>query len=128
MQTIALHPVRLAPAALASAPFWRPAPVAPATPGRPSLAQQQPPAQAAPGAPPIVMVPAPPKPSFLDSALIASMVDFTGAFVTGILAYGATYPGISPRPAPSRWAYVFGALAAGLVVKGLVDLSLVRER
>jgi len=110
MQTIALQQVRLVPA-------WRPAQ---ATYYRsPALAQQQ------------LQTPAPAstdaKPPFIDSALVATVQDFTGALVTGLLAYGATYPG-RQDVRPSRWAYVFLAMTAGLVVKGFADLSRVRER
>lgn len=108
MQTIAFQQVRLVPA-------WRPAPAT--YDRRPALAQQ--------------MLPPPPsastKPAFIDSALVATVQDFTGALVTGLLAYGATYPG-RQDVRPSRWAYVFLALTAGLVVKGFADLSRVRER
>lgn len=125
MQTIALRQVRLVPA-------WSPAPRP-----RPWLAQQAATPPQAPVTPPMpapapaAPAPAPPaaptKPPFIDSALVQSLQAFTGAFVTGMLAYGATYPGRADVK-PSRWAYVFLALAAGLVVKGFADLSRVRER
>jgi len=108
MQTIALQPVRLVPR-------WSPAPRAPVL--RPaSLAQQQ-----ATVTPPTI------PPPFIDSSLVAFIVDSVGALSTGILAYGATYPGVTGAK-PSRWAYVFGAMAAVLAFKGLIDLSRIRER
>ncbi len=116
MQTIALQQVRLVPA-------WRPAQAY----GRPALAQQQQPAMPMPPTVAPAPAPAPPKPAFIDSALVATIQAFTGALVTGLLGYGATYPGRTDVK-PSRWAYVFLALTAGLVVKGFADLSRIRER
>lgn len=61
------------------------------------------------------------KPPFIDSALVSFGVDVVGAASTGMLAYGASVT-------KSRMAIVWGLLCGGLVLKGLADLSRVRER
>lgn len=110
MQTIAIRQVRLMPA-------WRPAPAPDYR--RPVLAQPTLPAPAP--------VPTNSKPAFIDSALVATIQDFTGAAVLGFLGYGATYPE-RKDVRPSTLAYVFLATAAVLAFKGIVDLSRIRER
>jgi hypothetical protein len=127
MQTIQLQRV-------AMAPTWRPA--APRMGGR-VLAQQVPTPTPVPlpGPSPFAQPPAPviiqqvpaTKPPFIDSALLASIQAFTGAYITGMLAYGATYPD-KQNVKPSRWAYVFLAASAALVFKGFADLARSRER
>jgi hypothetical protein len=111
MQTIALQPVRLVPR-------WSPAPRAPVL--RPASLAQQPAAAPTPAA---ATVP----PPLIDSALVAFLVDTVGALSTGMLAYGATYPGIAGAKT-SRWAWFFGIASGILVFKGLADLSRIRER
>lgn len=61
------------------------------------------------------------KPAFIDSALLAFTVDVMGTVSTGILAYAAYQQ-------KSRMAMVLGLLTGGLAVKGLIDLSRIRER
>ena len=110
MQTIALQPVRLVPR-------WSPAPRAPVL--RPaSLAQQQ----------ATVTPPAAIPPPFIDSALVAFIVDSVGALSTGTLSYGVYYLARVTKTKPSRWGLVFGITAALLAAKGLLDLSRIRER
>lgn len=130
MQTIALQPVRLAPAPM-STPVWRPAPLAPTAvppvPRRAVMGQvpgQAPPATAA--APTGPMMPRKELP-FIDSALVATILDFTGVFTSGYLAYWASRPGVKNVKA-SPWAYVYGAVALGLAIKGVVDMNYIRER
>lgn len=127
MQQIQIQQVRMAPA-------WRPALSPRVGPSR--LGQAAPPTVQTPlpgpspfPQPPVVIqqVPAPPQPPFIDSALLAAIQDFTGAYVTGMLAYGATYPG-QKDVKPSRWAYIFLATTAALVFKGFADLARSRER
>jgi len=122
MQSIVIRPL-----ALAGTNGWRPSPPRPAMPiYSPRMGQQANVPAAMPGTA-TAMVPAP-KPAFIDSALVQSAFDIAGLVATGILAYGATYPGVSPRPAPSRWAYFFGAISGAFVLKTLLDLSRVRTR
>lgn len=121
MQTIALKPLRVVPR-------WQPASAPRLAQAPPPPVTTQPPPPPAPAPPPtIVVAPTTPKPAFIDSALVATLQSFTGAFVTGMLAYGATYPGRQDVK-PSRWAYVFLAATAGLVVKGFADMSRIRQR
>jgi len=125
MQSIVMRPLALA----GSTNGWRPsAPPRPAMPVySPRLGQQAAPSTAMPGAAATATVAAP-KPAFIDSALVQTGFDIAGLVATGILAYGATYPGVSPRPAPSRWAYFFGAISGAFVLKTLLDLSRIRTR
>lgn len=123
MQSIVMRPLALA----GGTNGWRPAtqPPRPAMPMySPRLAQQAPVAMpsAATAAVP------PPKPAFIDSALVQTAFDIAGLVATGILAYGATYPGVTPRQPPSRWAYFFGAISGAFVLKTLLDLSRIRTR
>lgn len=123
MQSIVIRPLALA----GTTNGWRPSPPRPAMPTySPRLGQQANVPAAMPGATAATAMPA--KPAFIDSALVQSAFDIAGLVATGILAYGATYPGVSPRPAPSRWAYFFGAISGAFVLKTLLDLSRVRTR
>ena len=123
------------------APPWRPA----AVPAPRRLGQTQAPQTSTPlqipqqgGVPPVIITPppAPPAPPFIDSALLGAIQDFVGAYITGMLAYGATYPGGVKDPTtgqqvqvkPSRWAYFFLATSAALTFKGFADLARSRER
>ncbi len=131
--SIVIQPVRLA----GNGAGWSPAPIRPpALPPayRPALAQQQ--AALAPtgggGAPAAAVAAA--KPPLIDSALVATAFDVLTVTTTGILAWGATYPGWEkihpgkPKPRPSVWVYVFGILSGGFAMKTLFDLSRIRQR
>lgn len=133
MYTIPLQQVRMAP-------LWRPAPIqahrqlgqqAPTTTTPAQIPQQ--------GGPPAVIITSPPPlpaPALIDSALVAAIQSFIGSYITGSLAYGATYPGgiLDPETGkkvqvkPSRWAYVFLIASVALGFKGFADLARIRER
>jgi len=73
---------------------------------------------------------APEKPPFIDSALVAFVTDVVGATSAGLVAWAAakaTKRDGTPAPRTTM-ALVFGVLAGGLGIKGLVDLAWVRER
>lgn len=128
--SIIIQPVRLA-GGIGNG--WSPAPVRPpALPPayRPALAQPVTVAPAGGGGAPAAAAAAAAtaKPPLIDSALVATGFDILTVISTGILAYGATYPGVSPKPPPSRWAYFFGFLAGGFTLKTLFDLSRIRQR
>ncbi|SRR5579871_1425055 len=127
--SIIIQPVRLAGG---TGNGWSPAPVRPPAPPpayRPALAQAVTVAPAGGGgAPAAAAAAAAVKPPLIDSALVATGFDVLTVISTGILAYGATYPGVSPKPPPSRWAYFFGFLCGGFALKTLFDLSRIRQR
>jgi hypothetical protein len=70
---------------------------------------------------PSPIVTPPPKPAFIDSALMAFMVDAAAATATGMIAY--TY-----GKAGSKWAAFWWSVMAVTGFKGLADLSRIRER
>ena len=123
MQSIVMRPVALA----GGTNGWRPSPPRPSMPTYSPRIGQQAAAPAMPPATAAASVPAP-KPAFIDSALVQTGFDIAGLVATGILAYGATYPGVTPRQPPSRWAYFFGAISGAFVLKTLLDLSRIRTR
>lgn len=61
------------------------------------------------------------KPPFIDSSLVAFGIDVLGVISTFMLFSGA-------NKANSRMAIPYGLVCGGLVIKGLADLSNVRER
>lgn len=85
---------------------------------RPGLAQQ---VTAAPTTPSNVAAP-PPKPDFIDSALVASFIDVTGTIALGMMAYGAS------EAKNSKMAYMFGIAAGALGFKALADIRNIREK
>ena len=123
MQSILLRPLALA----GGTNGWRPSPPPrPAMPVyNPGLGQQATVPAMPSGAAAATTAP---KPAFIDSALVQTGFDIAGLVATGILAYGATYPGVTPRQPPSRWAYFFGAISGAFVLKTLLDLSRIRTR
>jgi hypothetical protein len=89
---------------------------------RPGLAQETP--AAAPAAAPASVAPAAAtaaKPPIIDSSLVAFGVDVVGVISTFKLFTVA-------NKLNSRMAILWGLVCGGLVVKGLADLSNVRER
>lgn len=104
--SVVLRPVRVMPS-------WRP-----------GLAQETPAAAPATAAAPASVAPAAAtaaKPPFIDSSLVAFGVDVVGVISTYMLFYGA-------NKINSRMAIPYGLICGGLVLKGLADLSNVRER
>lgn len=102
--SVVLRPVRVMPS-------WRP-----------GLAQETP--AAAPAAAPASVAPAAAtaaKPPIIDSSLVAFGVDVVGVISTFKLFTVA-------NKLNSRMAILWGLVCGGLVVKGLADLSNVRER
>lgn len=62
-----------------------------------------------------------PKPPFIDSALVNFTVDVFGAASMWTLTRAAVHRG-------SKMATVLGVMTGGLILKGIYDLSKVRER
>jgi hypothetical protein len=114
MQTIALQQVRLVPA-------WRPAPLVPAAP-RPQLAQQQQAVNATP-----------PPPAFIDSAPVRLAFDVAAVAATYTMARFAaphkvvTDEGREAIVGSQRWSTIFWVLAGAFTLKGLVDLSHIKQ-
>lgn len=103
-----------------AAPGWSPSPFqAPAI--RPRLAQ---PVVTTPTTPPGATVPGmnPPRPPFIDSALVSFVFDALGATAYGILSYG------SASVKAHTWSKIFGIVSGLLALKGIYDLSNARYR
>lgn len=124
-----LTPVRFGPAPQAAfvrtALAWRPAP------RRATLAQA--PTQVLA---PSITAPARPRPPFIDSALVALILDAIGTVGTAFIAYQLTFPKGLPDPRdpsrrvkvlPSRWAWIIGGISVLMGVKTVFDLYHLRE-
>jgi len=86
---------------------------------RPGLSQEKPAAAPASTVAPAAATAA--KPPLIDSSLVAFGIDTLGIISTYSLFSGA-------NKANSRMAILWGLVCGGLVIKGLYDLSNVRER
>lgn len=105
---------------ITKAPGWSPSPFQ--TPAlRPRLSQT---VVTTPTTPPgsIVVVPEPPKPPFIDSALVSAIMSGLGATSYGILSYAF---GKAQR---QTWSKIFFGLSAVFALKGLYDIANIRQR
>jgi hypothetical protein len=84
---------------------------------RPALAQA---ITTVPVTPPGAVI-APPKPPFIDSALLGAIFSGLGATASGILAYAASYR-------KNNLSYLFGIMGGILGFKALAELNDARER
>lgn len=102
-----------------AAPGWSPSPFqAPSIRPRPRLAQT---VVTSPVTPPGGTVNVA-RPAFIDSALMNLVFDALGATACGILSYGAS---ITDN---HTWSKIYGVLATALAIRGVYNLTNVRER
>lgn len=99
---------------------WSPSPFQ-APPLKPRLSQA---VVTTPTTPPgaVVYGMSPPKPAFIDSALVSSIMSGLGATAYGILSYAYSK---SNRP---TWSTIFFGIALVFGVKTLYDIANIRER
>lgn len=114
MQTIAIQQVRLMPA-------WRPAPLVPAALHL-RLAQQA-----------ANVTITPPPPGFIDSAPVRLVFDIAAVAATYTMAKFSAVrkvindEGIEVTVGNQRWSTVFWIMAGAFALKGLVDLSNIKQ-
>lgn len=101
-----------------AAPGWSPSPFQAPT-LRPRLAQT---VVTGPVTPPGGVVPGSQRPAFIDSALVNLVFDSLGATACGILSYGSSIMG------NHTWSKIYGVLATALAIRGVYNLTQVRER
>lgn len=102
-----------------AAPGWSPSPFqAPSFKPRARLAQTVITSPVTPPGGTVTVV----RPPFIDSALMNLVFDALGATACGILSYGSSIMG------NHTWSKIYGVLATALAIRGVYDLTNVRER